>query len=349
MVFPKKLDWNRFWSLVDESETIILTSHIRPDGDSLGSQLALQLAMEALGKTVFSINSDPVPPTLRFLDPDSRIRPLADLTGEEKERLRSADLLIAVDTSATAQLGKMAEFYLSPPRHSLPDGGEVVARVAVVDHHVQKNEFPAEYFVDSDAEAAGAIVFRALTAGEREITTKIANLLFVALATDTGWFRFASVKPETWEIVASLQRAGVRPADVYRVIYEGESLGRVRLTGRALMKTEPHFDGRLLLTSLLLSDFEAAGAHPSESEDIVNLTLKVGGSEMALIMVEQKKGGFKISFRSRCAVDCSQLAARFGGGGHAAAAGAFIDAPYAEAKEKLLAAVAEEREKVRAT
>ena len=319
------INWKRYWELVDSARSIVLTSHVRPDGDSLGSQTAMAMALKARRKQVMMINADPVPPTLTFLDPRGEIRALGQLTGEEKKFLDQADLLVALDTSSKAQLGAMYDYFAGGP-----------ARKAVIDHHVQRYDFQAELFADSDAPATGTIVFDALRAGGIELTGPIAFALFTAIATDTGWFRFSSVTDRTFETAAALIRAGIRPDDLYRTVYEHESLGRIRLIGRALAKTEPFFDGRLMLTSILQSDFAEAGAHPSESEDIVNETLKIAGTKMALILIEQKNGDFKVSFRSRCSVDCSRLAASFGGGGHASAAGATLKFSYEETKKRLL-------------
>lgn len=326
----ESIDWGKYWEMVRRAKKIVLTSHVRPDGDSLGSQLAMADALEGMGKSVLLINSDPVPPTLTFLDPNRRIRPFADLTDAQRRELDSADLLVSLDTSAKAQLGKMFDIFSTSG-----------AQKAVIDHHVQRNDFPADYFVDSDAPATGALVFDALEAAKIPLTEPIAFELFVALATDTGWFRFASVTDKTLETAAALIRAGVKPDEAYRILYERESLGRIRLIGRALAKTESLFDGKLMFTSLTLDDFAAAGAHKSESEDIVNLTLQAADSKMAIIMVEQAGGGYKISFRSRCSVDCSRLAASFGGGGHQAAAGAFLPDTYETAREKLLMRIGE--------
>lgn len=330
MSYGRQIDWNRFWTMVKAAGSIAVTSHVRPDGDSLGSQLAMVRAVRALGKEVLPVNSDPVPPSLRFLDPQGTIRPLDELTAEEREQLNNADLFLSLDTSSWAQLGKMAEFFRRD---------DVVK--AVIDHHVLNSDLKAEFFVDSDAPATGSLVYQAIVASGLPLTQESARDLFVAVATDTGWFRFASTQAETYLEAAALVRAGVRPDAVYREVYEQESLGRIRLIGRALAKTESLLDGKLMLTSLLLSDFDAAGAHPSESEDIVNITLQTAGSRMAVILVEQRTGGFKISFRSRCAVDCSRLASQFGGGGHEAAAGAFLPLAYDEARSALVEAFAE--------
>ncbi len=169
-----------------------------------------------------------------------------------------------------------------------------------------------------------------------EVTPEIATPVFAALATDTGWFRFSSTTERTYELAAKIVAAGAKPDQIYKDLYECETLARVTLTGRVLAKTQTELDGRLIHTWIGLDDFDACGALPGDSEDMINKTLAVGGTQVAVILVEQRSGGFKISFRSRCDVDCSLLAEQFGGGGHKKAAGAFIDEPLDSAQSKVL-------------
>jgi bifunctional oligoribonuclease and PAP phosphatase NrnA len=133
--------------------------------------------------------------------------------------------------------------------------------------------------------------------------------------------------------------AGASPDQLFKQLYEEETMGRLRLMGRTLARTQVELEGRLIYTWIELADFEATGALPSDSEDLVNMTLTVGGTEVALILVEQKGGGFKLSLRSRSEVDCSRLAEQFGGGGHKRAAGAMIREPLETARAKVLDAV----------
>ncbi|HEY4761651.1 MAG TPA: DHHA1 domain-containing protein, partial [Thermoguttaceae bacterium] len=162
---------------------------------------------------------------------------------------------------------------------------------------------------------------------------------FAAVATDTGWFRFSSTSAETFRLIVRLVEAGANPDEIYKNLYENDTLARLRLMGRALTHTQTELQGRLIHTYINLDDFRAAGALPSDSEDIINLTLAVGGTEVAVIFVEQQSSGFKVSLRSRCDVDCAALAELFGGGGHRKAAGAFIDEPFEAARTKVLDAV----------
>ncbi|MCR4414199.1 MAG: DHHA1 domain-containing protein, partial [Thermoguttaceae bacterium] len=189
------------------------------------------------------------------------------------------------------------------------------------------------------AEATGRLVFEAAGQLGVPMTPEIATPLFAALATDTGWFRFASTTPQTYRLAAVLTEAGAVPHQMYKDLYENDSPARLRLVGRALSRVKTELDGRLIHTYLALDDFAAAGAVPSDSEDIINLTLAAGGTEVAVILVEQPAGGFKVSFRSRSALDCSQVALQFGGGGHRAAAGAFVPGELGAAQARVLDAV----------
>jgi len=319
------LNWPRFKAMIDEAQTILLVSHIRPDGDAIGSQIAMAKALQDYGKQVILVNGHHVSPNIRFIDPDFMIKKWADLTDQEKGELNNVDLLISLDTRSWAQLGDMAALFRSCP-----------AKKMVLDHHFKGDDIGAEYFINSSADSTGSLVFQAIETLGLPLRYEYAFPIYVAIATDTGWFRFSSVTAETYRTVAKLVDVGVRPDEVYRLAYEQESLGRLKLIGIALAHVEPFLEGKGMFTFLTQKDFDEAGALPSDSEDIVNQTLMVAGTEIAVIMVEQKTGGFKLSFRSRCALDCSELAACFGGGGHKKAAGAGIALPFEEARAKIL-------------
>jgi bifunctional oligoribonuclease and PAP phosphatase NrnA len=209
----------------------------------------------------------------------------------------------------------------------------------VLDHHVSGDDLGAELFKNTHAEATGRLVIEAADALGVRLTPEIARPAFVALATDTGWFRFSSTTAETLRLGARLVEAGATPDQLYQQLYETDSHARLQLIGHALARTQTELGGRLIHTWIGKADFAATGASPSDSEDIINMTLAVGGTQVAVILVEQPTGGFKISLRSRCAVDCSAIAEQFGGGGHKKAAGAFLNEPLELAKEHILAAV----------
>jgi bifunctional oligoribonuclease and PAP phosphatase NrnA len=320
------IPWSRFVEIVRTHERFVLTTHVRPDGDAVGSELAMAGILEGLGKDVLVCNAFAVPPNLRFLDPAGKLRQLGvDVSAEQ---LADREVLMVLDTTAWAQLGAM---------------GDVVKKTkavkVVIDHHQSGDDLGAELFKDVDAEATGRLVVEAADQLGVPLGAEIARSAFVALATDTGWFRFSSTTAGTLRLAARLVEAGAAPDQLYRELYETDTHSRLRLIGLALAHTQTELGGRLIYTWLDQSDFAASGAVPSDSEDIINMTLAVGGTQAAVIFVEQPTGGFKISLRSRCDVDCSAIAERFGGGGHKKAAGAFLKEPLESARKKILDAV----------
>ena len=312
------VDWTRFREAIEASHNVILTSHIRPDCDALGSCLGMAGILEALGKKVRIVCGQPVPSNLKFIDPKNRILCInEDISPAE---LSDADLQMILDTSAWIQLGDMADVI----RNSN-------CKTIIFDHHVGEDDIDAELFKNTTAEAVGRMCVEAAECLGVELTPEISMPLFCALATDTGWFRFDSVKDVTFETAAKLMRGGAIPSEIYGVLYERETVGRVRLRGMVLSRIETELDGRLAHTYILPDDYEKTGALPTDTEDLINLALEIEGTVFAVILVGQVDGGYKMSFRSRCKSPANEIAQEFGGGGHKAAAGAFIDSNDFEA------------------
>ena len=213
------------------------------------------------------------------------------------------------------------------------------ARKIVLDHHVGMDDLGAEEFKNTKAEATGRLVAEAAEQLGVVLTPDIARALFAAQATDTGWYRFSSVTGDALRIAARLVDAGAVPQEIYTGLYEQDTLARLQLRGRIIARTQTELNGRLAHTAVLNDDFKATGALPSDTEDVINLTLAVSGVEVAVIFVEQPAGNFKLSFRSRSKVDCNAVAKEFGGGGHKAAAGASIAGPLETARRSVLDAV----------
>lgn len=319
------IDWRAFCEIIHGNQRFLLTSHIRPDCDALGSELGMAGVLEALGKQVQIVNGQSTPPSLQFIDPRCRIRSVQEV---ERRELEEIDVLMILDTSAWAQLGPMGEVL-----RTLPSS---VKRI-ILDHHISEDDLGATPFKNTRAEATGRLVVEAADELGVALTPEIARPLFAALATDTGWFRFSSTDGDTYRFAARLTDAGARPDEIYGDLYERDTLGRVRLRGLILSRVT--IEDELASTYVVRDDFERTGAHPSDTEDAINMTLAIDTVRMAVIMIEQLSGGFKISFRSRCHVDCSKVAGTFGGGGHRAAAGAFLDGSLDEVRPRVLEAV----------
>ena len=321
------INWDLLAERIHGCQDFVLCSHIRPDCDALGSELGMAGILTQLGKNVSIVNGHPTPPNLEFLDPGKKIQVLdRDISAEDVR----GDCFVVLDTSAWAQIGPMSDVLRSF------DGLRLC-----IDHHVGEDELNAEFFKDTTAEATGHLVAKLAKHLDVEITEEMAIALYAAIATDTGWFRFPSTSPATYRIIADLQECGAVPANIYGDLYERDTLGRIRLRGRILARTTTERDGKLVYTHVLEEDFEATGAIASDTEDAINLTLAIAGTEVAVIFVEQLGGGFKLSFRSRSGVNCSELASKFGGGGHKAAAGAFLSGDLNSVQSAVLPAVRE--------
>lgn len=319
------LNWDLLAERISSCESFILVSHIRPDCDALGSEIGLAGLLQQLGKQVRIVNGHPTPPNLNFIDPQKIIEVIGETTQADQVQ---ADCLIVLDTSAWAQIGPMSEVVKNFPGTKL-----------CIDHHVGEDDLGTEFFKDTSAEATGHLVAKLAKHMQVPLTEPMATALYAAIATDTGWFRFPSTTSATYRIIAELMDAGAVPAKIYGELYERDTLGRVRLRGLILSRTTVELDGQLVYTHVLKQDFADSGAVASDTEDAINLTLAIAGTQVAVIFVEQLEGGFKLSFRSRCSVDCNLLAREFGGGGHKAAAGAFLHGSLEDVTGRVLPVV----------
>jgi phosphoesterase RecJ-like protein len=317
------INWSAFVDIINSHERFVLTSHIRPDCDALGSELGMAQILETLGKDVKIVNGHPTPPNLDFIDPTDRIYVIGDTISIDE--LRDREVLMILDTSAWAQLGPMGDVLKG-----------LDCKKIVLDHHVSEDELGAEAFKNTTAEATGRLVVEAAEQLGVELTPEMSMPIFAALATDTGWFRFSSADGYTYRVGAHLIESGADPSAIYNSLYEQDTAGRVRLRGTILSRIAVELDGHFAHTYVRKIDFENTGALPSDTEDAINLSLAIAGVEFAIILVEQLTGGFKISFRSRCHLECSQIAEIFGGGGHKAAAGAFLEGEFEDVQAKVL-------------
>jgi phosphoesterase RecJ-like protein len=323
-----RLDWASLLEVLRGCGRVVLTSHVRPDCDALGSELGMLGILEAIGKDVRIVNAQSTPAGLKWIDPANLIESLQD--GVKKEDLADRDLFLVLDTSAWAQLGAMGDVAKT-----------MREKVLVVDHHVSEDDLSDRWFKDTSAEATARIVYEIGLRLRVPLTERIATPLYAGLSTDTGGFRFPSTSGETFRVAARLVDAGASPPTVYRELFEQDSIARLHLVGRTLAGAQISHDGRVITSTVRQSDIKEAQALPADTEDLVNLTLAVKGTELAVILIEQPDGRIKTSFRSRSHVDCNLLAARFGGGGHKAAAGAILPGPFAAAHALVATAVDE--------
>ncbi len=301
------IDWQPLKRIIADHKSFLLTSHCRADCDAIGSELAMAEILESFGKKVRIVNGDEVPNHLRFFDPENRVQTLGQ--GVTAADLKDFEVLMVLDTSAWVQLGPMAEVVK-----------QFTGVRVVVDHHVSQDDMQAFVFKDPTAEATGRLILDLSAALDVSLTPTLAQILFTAIATDTGWFRFSSVAEGTFLSLAKLVAAGANPPAVFAALYEQHTLARLMLRARMLSNIESLADGRLMVTHVTKQDFAETSAEPADTEDVINSLLTVAGSMVAVLFVELKKIT-KVSLRSRGDFDVRTIAERFGGGGHRAAAG----------------------------
>ncbi|MGC9455065.1 MAG: DHH family phosphoesterase [Phycisphaerae bacterium] len=301
---------------------LLIVTHIHPDGDALGSMVALARSARAAGKTAHTVLTDEVPPRYRFLAEEES--PIGE---EQFEQVADdADVVVVVDTCAFAQLGAVAE-HLRRRRE----------KIVVIDHHETSDDVGSLKWVETDAPAVGVMIGEFLAELGWEIDLTTAEALAAAALSDTGWMRFSNTNGRCLRAVGRWFDMGVRPDRLYRRIYQADRPERLRLLMRMLEAMELRADGRLAAAVLRESDFRLSGAMEHETEDLVNEPMRLEKVEVSVLVIETKDGS-RASLRSREYVDVAAVAKQFGGGGHARAAGLRVDEPPDAVAPKIFAA-----------
>jgi phosphoesterase RecJ-like protein len=317
------LDWTPLIDLERSCRRFLLTTHVRPDGDGLGSILALADVLQQRGKDVRLTVASVLPPRYNFLDPQRRITRFEP----PGDAWRDADAVLILDTGVWGQLGDFGPFLRSMNVPKL-----------VIDHHLTQDDLGAVRLVDATAEATGRLTYDAIRALGAPLSPEAAHCLFVALAMDTGWFRHANTTPATYSLAGELTAAGARPTEAYEQLFECNTLGRLRLLGVVLGRLRTAHGGKVAYSEIHRDDYAATGAVPQDSEELINFPRSLDGVEVSLFFMEQPRGGVKVSFRSR-RINVAQIAERFGGGGHRLASGATLETSLDEARRRVLDAV----------
>jgi phosphoesterase RecJ-like protein len=325
-------DFDKAIELIENDKHILITTHRRPDGDACGCIAAMCEMLGNLGKKVTPLLLSAVPPWYKFLfvekvpilDEDVQLNELT--TG----KLGDFDLIVIVDTNSTSQLPQFDEFL---KRNDKP--------VLVIDHHATADGLGDVELVDSTAAAAGLIVLELFKHAGWKITETIAEALFVAIATDTGWFQFSNTDSRTYRAGAELIEAGAKPTSIYETLYQNYSPARFRLRTRMLDTLELHLGDRYADMRITQKDFERTDAQYSDTENLINEAHRIGTVTTSALFIELKDGRIRCSLRSRGSVDVSQIAAKFGGGGHKQAAGTFLPGPIENARKLILDEITE--------
>jgi phosphoesterase RecJ-like protein len=318
------IDWSPFVELVRKHQRFLLVTHVRPDPDGLGSQLALADVLEGMGRQVQMVIASSWPPRYTFLDPDRRIARFASPGTAHA----TVEVIVVLDTGTWNQLGDFGAWMKTS-----------AAKKVVIDHHLSQDDLGAIRLVDTTSEATGRLVFEAVQALGQQLSRRAASCLFAAVATDTGWFRHKNTTPATFALAEKLTRAGADPNYLYDSIYEQNTAARINLLGLVLQRLRVIENGTIAYSEVFKPDYDATGAIPQDTEDAVQYTRSIMGVEVGMLFLEQPAGGIKVSFRSRGKADVAKVAEQFGGGGHKLASGATLHKSMQEAQGLVLEAV----------
>jgi len=315
---------------ISAAAKLLVVTHARPDGDALGSLAALCGAASSAGKQTAALVPGDVPARYDFLLAGCRPAPAERFA----ELAAWADAVVIVDTCALAQLDGLDD-QLAAARE----------KIVVIDHHATADDIGSVRWLDTSAAAVGIMVGELLDALAWPVDIKVAEALLTAIATDTGWFRFANTDGRCLRAAGRLLDAGVEGDKLYRRLFQADRPERMKLLTRALASLALPAGGRIATMKLRLGDFAATGASQDETENVVNEPLRMARVEVSMLLTQTPDDGgprVRVSLRSRGGVDVAAIARRFGGGGHVQAAGLRADGDIDTLAEKLVKACEEE-------
>ena len=304
------IDFVLLKKILNDNNSFLITTHVNPDADAIGSEIAVYLVLKELGKQAYIINYNETPYNLSFLDTDSVIEQYD--AAKHDTVISSVDVIICIDFNRADRTVKMKKVLLESSNTKI-----------CIDHHQEPESFIDYNFSDTIYSATGEIIYDFIKQTNIvNLTYDIVYPLYAAIMTDTGSFRFERTTPGLHNMIAEMLEFGVVPGEVYNKIYDESKFSKIKLLGRALstmqLSGKKNNVGYMILTQ---KDFDETGAFESDTDGFVNFALSVEFVTIGILFIELKDG-FKMSFRSKGSIPVSKLAGEFGGGGHTNAAGA---------------------------
>lgn len=304
-------------------QRFLLTTHINPDGDAIGSEVAFARMLRALGKQARVLNDSPTPRAFGWLGLEA---PVEVYTEELAERCFSeADALVVLDTGNKQRIGRLANHL---DRHAIA--------IAIVDHHVTHDGFGQVNVIEPACAAAAVLVYELILEAGVVLDPVTADALYVGLATDTGHFRYSNTDARALRMAADLVERGVDAAEVSARVHQSAPPGRLRFFGEALAALEMRFGGQLVVIEVAPEQFERHGLVGADTEGLVDMPRIVEGVEAVALFSEVEPGKVKVSLRSTGRVNVDGVCSRLGGGGHPHAAGVQMRGTREQAKARIL-------------
>jgi phosphoesterase RecJ-like protein len=298
--------------LIKNNDKFVITSHVNPDGDSIGSEIALYKYLLKQGKNARVISYSETPANYLFLDDNKTIEKFDE--SKHNMTIQEADVIFILDTNEYSRLRTLEPYIKKSP-----------AKKVCIDHHLGNNNSFDFKIIDTDSPATGEILYKLFTSeGGQKLESDIAVPLYAAIMTDTGSFRFPRTDSETHRIAADLIESGANPVSIYSEVYDKAHEGRLKLLSRFLNNIMILYDGKVVYSNVYLKDMEETGTNIFDTEGFSHYIMSMAAVQIGIIFTESPRG-VKISFRSKGEIYANELAKEFGGGGHMNAAGAWVD------------------------
>jgi phosphoesterase RecJ-like protein len=309
---------------------VLVTTHVRPDGDAIGTTAALVLAMRKVNVDSQVLLLTHLPTKYSFLYREFGIAYTDVENGWPDEfPFEQFDALLVADTGTWSQLPGL--------RERIADWR--VPRI-VLDHHLTQEDWADIKLVVTEAAAAAEVAAELIEQWEIPIDSAIATALYVAIASDTGWFQFSNTRPFTHRLAATLIEKGVDTDRIYQMLYQNERAERVALQTRAMQSLELLADGRIAVMRISKDDFAQTHARVPDTENLINVPLQIRTVQVSILVTQPPEGGpIRVSLRSKGEVDVANFAEQFGGGGHARASGLKLDATIQQAHDRVVQAM----------
>lgn len=311
---------NQILQLIDRSQTILVAAHEGPDGDAIGSTLALANALREMGKDVVAYNRDQAPQEYAFL-------PGYDTVVNEVNQSQVFDAGFVLDAGELKRAGR----WIRERCNSLVN----------IDHHPYSEDFGDIYYVDTDACATGVLIYRILQAAGQTISNDVATCIYTAILSDTGSFRYSNANPEAFRTAAEMVAVGVDPWLIASGLYESQDEARLRLLAIALPTLKVSSCGLYASIAVTLDMYDAADAIENHTDRFVNYPRSIRGVEVAIFFRQLSPDAFKVGFRSKGHIDVGALARAMNGGGHHNAAGATVEGTLESVQDWVYERVAE--------
>ncbi|HQF43087.1 MAG TPA: bifunctional oligoribonuclease/PAP phosphatase NrnA, partial [Ignavibacteriaceae bacterium] len=303
------IDFLKLKEIILDNNSFLITTHVNPDADAIGSEVAFYYILKKLKKKAYIINHSKTPYNLEFLNEGNIIYQYD--ANVHKSLFDKVDVLVALDFNRANRVVSMEQPFRDSKKIKI-----------CIDHHQSPEDFVDYIFLDTDYCATGHIIFDFIKQTSIvNLDLQIANPIYAAIMTDTGSFRFERTTSEVHRIVAELLDLGVSPWEIYDQLYDRSKFSKIRLLGRALDSVKLEAENKIGYMTITQKDFDELGAFESDTENFVNYNLSVENVVLGILFIELKNG-FKVSFRSKGDIPVNLLAKEFGGGGHINASGA---------------------------